>query len=110
MYWILCFYHNINIIFLIFIIIFSSLKLIFFQCILFLVVAAPIATALNYLLPDCNFFFTYSGSKGSPLEILIRIFGEPWWLAAYAILVMLVLGAEFLPWHLAERKRKERVN
>ena len=82
----------------------------FFQCILFLVVAAPIATAFNYLLPDCNFFFTYSGSKGSPLEILIRIFGEPWWLAAYAILVMLVLGAEFLPWHLAERKRKERVN
>lgn len=82
----------------------------FFQSILFLVVAAPIATAFNYLLPDCNFFFTYSGSEGSPLEILILIFGEPLWLAAYAILVMLVLGAEFLPWHLAERKRKERVS
>lgn len=77
----------------------------FLECLVFLAVAAPIATAANYLLPDCNFFFTYSGSEGSPLEVLIRLFGEPWWLIAYALLVAALLAAEFLPWHLADRKK-----
>lgn len=76
----------------------------FLDCVIFLAVAAPVTAVFNNILPDCNFFFTYSGSEGSPLEILIQIFGKPWWLAAYAALAALLLGLEFLPWYLIEKR------
>lgn len=75
-------------------------------CVVFLAAAAPISMVINHLLPGCNFFFTNEGSEGSPLEILIKVFGKPWWLAAYAALVIVVLAAEFLPWMLSERRQK----
>lgn len=76
-------------------------------CVAFLGVAAPLTMVINNLLPDCNFFFTNDGSPGSPLELFIRLFGHPWWLAAYAILAIVILILEFLPWYLVERKKKE---
>lgn len=79
----------------------------YFVSIAFLAIAAPIATAVNYLLPGCNFFFTYAGSIGSPLEVLIILFGQPWWLAAYALLALVLVGLEFLPWFLAERRKEK---
>lgn len=69
----------------------------------FLVGAVPFTAILNNILPDCNFFFTHMGSEGSPLEILIKLFGFPWWLVAYAGLALVLLSIEFLPWYLSER-------
>lgn len=74
-------------------------------CFGFLLVAASVATAVNYTVPDVNFFFTYEGSEGSPLEIFVKLFGSPWWLLAYAALAAVVLLAEFLPWHIIEKKK-----
>ena len=69
------------------------------------VVAALFAVTMvvNHLLPECNFFFTNMGSEGSPLEILIRIFGTPWWLIAYGALALVLLYLEFLPWKMQEK-------
>lgn len=79
----------------------------FRDCVLFLLAAVPATAVLNNVLPECNFFFTHSGSEGSPLEFLIRIFGEPWWLGAYAVLALGLLGLEFLPWYILGRRKTE---
>lgn len=73
----------------------------------FLIPVASVATVFNMILPDCNFFFTNGGSEGSPLEILVKLFGEPWWLLSYLALAAAVLTVEFLPWILKDRKKAE---
>ena len=75
----------------------------FFHCVVFLAVAAPFTGLFNWLLPDCNFFFTNGGSEGSPLEVFVRLFGEPWWLIAYGALALVLLYLEFLPWKMQEK-------
>ena len=73
------------------------------DCVIYLCVAVPVTMAVNHLLPECNFFFTNTGSEGSPLEILIRLFGTPWWLIAYGALALVLLCLEFLPWKMQEK-------
>ena len=73
------------------------------DCVIYLCAAVPVTMVVNHLLPECNFFFTNTGSKGSPLEILIRIFGTPWWLIAYGTLALVLLALEFLPWKMREK-------
>ena len=80
----------------------------FLHCAAFLCVTVPATGLVNWLLPQCNFFFTNGGSPGSPLAVLVALFGRPWWLAAYAALAALVLALEFLPWAAADRRRGER--
>lgn len=75
------------------------------QCVGFLAVAVPLTAIANLLLPDCNFFFTREGSEGSPLEILIQRFGTPWWLVVYAMLALLLLTLEFLPWRIFHKQK-----
>ena len=65
----------------------------------------PLTAIANLLLPDCNFFFTREGSEGSPLEILIQRFGTPWWLVVYAMLALLLLTLEFLPWRIFHKQK-----
>lgn len=77
-------------------------------CAAFLAIAVPATAIVNSLLPDCNFFFTKSGSEGSPLEILIRLMGRPWWLFGYGLIALTVLVLEFLPWYLLDRKKRRR--
>lgn len=76
--------------------------------IVFLVPVAAFASIFNFSLPDCNFFFTNGGSEGSPLEIFVKLFGEPWWLLAYVALAGVVLTLEFLPWILTDKKKAEQ--
>ena len=73
------------------------------DCVIYLCVAVPVTMAVNHLLPECNFFFTNTGSEGSPLEILIRLFGTPWWLIAYGALALVLLYLEFLPWKMRKK-------
>lgn len=80
----------------------------FLHSVVFLAIAAPITGVLNYILPDCNFFFTREGSEGSPLELFQKVFGSPWWLFVYAAAAALLLALEFLPWYLADRKREKQ--
>ncbi len=76
----------------------------YLYCAVFVLLAASFTAVFNYTLPDCNFFFTKTGSDGSPLELFVDIFGTPWWLLAYAALAAVVIGLEFLPWRFVRRK------
>ncbi len=78
----------------------------YWVCIVFLAIAAPATMIVNRLLPECNFFFTNDGSEGSPLEVLMRLMGKPWWLLGYGLLALAVMALEFLPWYLLDRKKK----
>jgi hypothetical integral membrane protein (TIGR02206 family) len=74
------------------------------KCGVFLIVTVPIIYMINLRL-DTNFFFVNAGSPGSPLEALVNLVGVPWFLIPYAMLVLLVWFAMYLPWELASRHR-----
>lgn len=70
---------------------------------LFMAIAVPPLYVFN-LIAGTNFMFINAGSPGSPLEVLVDVFGNPGFLIPYAGLVLLVLFFMYLPWYLKDRK------
>jgi len=64
----------------------------------FLAVILPPIFVLNRA-AGTNFFFINAGSEGSPLEILIDIFGNPAFLIPYAGILAVAWVFMYLPWH-----------
>ncbi len=71
--------------------------------IVFLVCVVPFIYAFN-LRFGTNYFFLMSGSPGSPLELLIGLFGTPGFLVAYAAIVLVAMVAMYLPFEHGRRK------
>jgi len=71
--------------------------------VLFLAIVLPPIYILNQA-TGTNFFFINAGSAGSPLEVLIDIFGNPGFLVPYAGILGLVWVIMYLPWALAARR------
>ena len=65
--------------------------------ILFLVVVLPPVFLFNRI-NGTSFFFLNAGSAGSPLEVLIAIFGNPGFLLPYAGILAAVWLFMYLPW------------
>lgn len=65
--------------------------------ILFLAVVLPPVYLFNRI-NGTNFFFLNAGSEGSPLEVLITIFGNPGFLLPYGGILALVWLFMYLPW------------
>ena len=79
------------------------------RAVLFLCVILPPIFLFNRRF-DTNFFFLNAGSEGSPLEILIDIFGNPAFLIPYMGILLLVWGIMYLPWMLTDKKHKMHEN
>ena len=71
--------------------------------VLFLGIALPPIYIFN-VITGTNFFFMNAGSEGSPLEIFIDIFGNPWFLLPYTGLLAVVWVIMYLPWTIRNRK------
>ena len=71
--------------------------------VIFMAIVVPPIYVFN-LVAGTNFMFVNAGSPGSPLEVLVDVFGNPGFLVPYAGLVVLVLLLMYLPWHIKERK------
>jgi uncharacterized membrane protein YwaF len=71
----------------------------------FLAVIVPPIYFLNKWL-GTNFFFVNAGSKGSPLDILIDIMGNPGFLAGYALALILLWGIIYLPFIILNSRRR----
>ena len=69
---------------------------------LFLAIVLPPIYAVNAI-AGTNFFFINAGSAGSPLDVLINIFGNPGFLIPYAGILGLVWGFMYLPWVIKTR-------
>jgi len=72
--------------------------------VLFLVVIIPPIFALNRAI-GTNFFFLNAGSEGSPLEILIDIFGNPGFILPYAGIIVVMWVIIYAPWYFASKRR-----
>jgi len=64
----------------------------------------PIIYTINHFL-GTNFWFMSAGSDGSPLDILISIFGTPWFIIPYVIIFASIVTVLYLPW---QRNTKEK--
>lgn len=65
--------------------------------VLFLAVVVPPIFLFNRIY-GTNFFFINAGSEGSPLEVLISIFGNPGFLLPYAGILASLWVVMYLPW------------
>ena len=73
----------------------------------FLLLILPPLFALNRA-TGTNFFFLNAGSEGSPLEVLIDIFGNPGFILPYAGILAVLWLFMYLPWHRAEKQNLKR--
>jgi len=71
--------------------------------VLFLIIIIPPVYLINKWF-DTNFFFLNAGSEGSPLEILIKLMGNPGFIIGYAGLLFIVWVIMYLPFIFIEKK------
>jgi uncharacterized membrane protein YwaF len=72
---------------------------------LFLLIVTPPIYFINKAL-GTNFFFINSGSAGSPLELLIDVFGTRGFLFAFAGLLAVVWLLMYLPYIMLDARKK----
>ena len=72
---------------------------------MFLVIVVPLVYILNQVL-NTNFFFVNAGSEGSPLEILIKLMGNPGFLLGYIVLLLIIWGFLYLPFIFINKRRR----
>ena len=72
---------------------------------LFLLVIVPPVYFLNIRL-NTNFFFVNAGSGGSPLDILIRMMGNPGFLIGYLGILIVVWLVLYLPFFFINKRRR----
>jgi len=73
--------------------------------VLFLAVVLPPLYFLNKAW-NTNFFFLNAGSQGSPLDLLIRLMGNPGFLIGYAGILAVVWFLMYLPFVFIDKRRR----